>query len=74
MVSRVEVQGAMQTPDGAWRVEAVRRIEYGAQRATQSDWYRILHGDSVIDYLSIGEVQRILAQAGVDMSTLVEAA
>ena len=31
------VEGAMQTPDGAWRVEIVRR---GHGR-----WYRIVHGD-----------------------------
>jgi hypothetical protein len=60
------VEGAMQTPDGAWRVEVVRR---GRTR-----WYRIVHGDNLIDWLSIASVQRILGEAGVDMGALVDAA
>ena len=56
----------MQTPDGAWRVEVVRR---GRTR-----WYRILHGADEVDWLSIAAVQRILAEAGVDMGGLIEAA
>jgi hypothetical protein len=60
------IEGAMQTPDGAWRVEVVRR---GRTR-----WYRILHGEDELDWLSIAAVQRILAEAGVDMAGLVEAA
>ena len=59
-----DVEGAMQTPDGAWRVEIVRR--------QQSRWYRIVHGDDVIDWLSITAVERILDEAGVDRHTLVE--
>ena len=55
----------MQTPDGAWRVEVVRR---GRTR-----WYRIVHGAEVIDWLSITAVERLLAEAGVDLHTLVEA-
>jgi bifunctional non-homologous end joining protein LigD len=35
------VEAAMQTPDGQWRVEIVRRGD--------SRWYRILHGDDLID-------------------------
>ena len=35
----------MQTPDGDWRVEIVKR--------GQSQWYRIVHLDSVVDWLSI---------------------
>ena len=54
----------MQTPDGQWRVEAVRR---GATR-----WYRILHGDNEMDWLTIAAVQRILAEVGVDMADLSE--
>jgi hypothetical protein len=60
------IEGAMQTPDGAWRVEVVRR---GRTR-----WYRILHGEDEVDWLSIAAVQRILAEAGVDMAGLVDAA
>jgi hypothetical protein len=60
------IEGAMQTPDGAWRVEVVRR---GRTR-----WYRILHGEDEVDWLSIAAVQRILAEAGVDMAALVDAA
>lgn len=55
----------MQTPDGAWRVEVVRR---GRTR-----WYRIVHGDDVLDWLAIGSVQRIFAEAGIDMGDLAEA-
>nr|WP_221383323.1 hypothetical protein [Actinoplanes polyasparticus] len=55
----------MQTSDGRWRVEAVRR---GNQ-----DFYRLIHGDNVIDGLFIATVQRLLAEAGVDMADLVVA-
>jgi hypothetical protein len=61
----VEVEAAMQTPDGSWRVEIVRR---GRDR-----WYRIAHGDDMIDWLSISSVERILAEAGIDMGDLVPA-
>lgn len=54
----------MQTADGQWRVEAVRR--------GNSRWYRIVHGEDVIDWLSIAAVQRILHEAGVDLSQLDE--
>jgi hypothetical protein len=64
-VSEGEVEGAMVTPDGAWRVEVVRR---GRTR-----WYRVVHGDEVIDWLSIAAVERILADAGVDRSSLIDA-
>jgi hypothetical protein len=59
-----DVEGAMQTPDGAWRVEVVRR---GRTR-----WYRIVHGHDVIDWLSIAAVERILDEAGIDRHTLVD--
>ena len=60
-----EVEGAMQTPDGSWRVEVVRR---GRTR-----WYRVVHGAEVHDWLSISSVERILDEAGVDRQGLVEA-
>ncbi len=59
------VEGAMQTPDGRWRVEVVRR--------GRTHWYRIVHGDDVIDWLSITAVERILEEAGVDRRLLIEA-
>jgi hypothetical protein len=59
-----EVEGAMQTPDGAWRVEVVRR--------KRTRWYRIVHGEDVIDWLSIAAVERVLAEAGVDRRLLTE--
>ena len=59
-----EVEGAMQTPDGEWRVEVVRR---GRTR-----WYRVVHGEEVRDWLSITAVERILDEAGVDRHLLVE--
>jgi len=43
-----EVEGAMQTRDSAWRVEAVKR---GRDR-----WYRIVNGDNRLDWLSIASV------------------
>jgi hypothetical protein len=58
------VESALQTPDGEWRVEIVRR--------GRAHWYRILRGEKVIDWLGIGGVERILGEAGVDMAELVE--
>lgn len=47
------VEGALQTPDGYWRVEIVRR--------GRSRWYRILHAATVVEeQASLGTVQRIL--------------
>lgn len=54
----------MQTPDGAWRVEVVRR---GRTR-----WYRVVHDDEVHDWLPIAAVERILAEGGVALSDLIE--
>ena len=54
----------MQTPDGAWRVEVIKR---GRGRRC-----RIVHGDNVIDWLTPRAVDQILDEAGVDRSTLVE--
>jgi bifunctional non-homologous end joining protein LigD len=59
------IEYAMQTPDGDWRVEVVKR---GRTR-----WYRIIHQDNEVDWLSIAAVQRILGEADVDMADLVEA-
>ena len=59
------VEGAMQTPDGRWRVEVVRR--------GRTCWYRIVHDEDVLDWLSITAVERILDEAGVDRRLLVEA-
>jgi hypothetical protein len=59
-----DIEGAMQTPDGEWRVEIVRR------RGVR--WYRIVHGEDVFDWLSIAAVERILDEASVERHTLVE--
>jgi hypothetical protein len=56
----------MQTPDGGWRVEVVKR--------GRSQWYRVIHGDNQLDWLSIGAVQWILGEAGIDLADLSEAA
>ncbi|MEU4622007.1 non-homologous end-joining DNA ligase [Actinoplanes sp. NPDC023801] len=60
-----QVEGAFQTPDGRWRVEVVRR--------GRDHFYRLLHGDNVIDGLFIASVQRLLAEAGIDFADLIEA-
>jgi hypothetical protein len=64
----LEVEAAMQTPDGAWRVEVVRR---GRTR-----WYRVVNDERDIerDWLPIAAVQRVLTDNGVDMASLVVAA
>ena len=54
----------MQTPDGSWRVEVVRR---GRTR-----WYRVVHGEDVLDWLSIAAVERILRESGVALDELVD--
>jgi bifunctional non-homologous end joining protein LigD len=58
------VTAAMQTSDGAWRVEVLRR--------GPSQWYRITHADNIFDWLTIDAVHRILHQAGVDLADLTE--
>jgi hypothetical protein len=50
---------AMQTPDGAWRVEVVKR--------RCSRWYRLVNGDNELDWLSIAAVHRLLAEAGIEV-------
>ncbi|MBU2667040.1 non-homologous end-joining DNA ligase [Actinoplanes bogorensis] len=64
--SQGTVVGAMQTRDGQWRVEAVRR---GKQ-----DFYRLIHGDNIIDGLAIATVERLLDEAGVHLADLVDGA
>jgi len=54
----------MQTPDGVWRIEIIKR--------GRTQWYRIIHDDNVLDWLSIAAVQRLLGEAGVDMADLAE--
>jgi bifunctional non-homologous end joining protein LigD len=58
------VEGAMQSPDGHWRIEVMRR---GTSR-----WYRLTHHDNVLDWLTITDVERILTDVGVDISHLTE--
>jgi hypothetical protein len=65
------VEGAMETPDGVWRVEAIRR---GRER-----WFRIIRREpidreSIIDWLTIASVERILDEAGVSLAELVDVA
>ncbi|MEU4693865.1 non-homologous end-joining DNA ligase [Actinoplanes sp. NPDC023714] len=56
------VEGALQTADGRWRVEVIRRDE---QR-----WYRLRHDDSTLDGLDLAAVERLLSEAGVDLADL----
>jgi hypothetical protein len=58
------IEYAMQTPDGAWRVEVVRR--------GRSRWYRLINGDNELDWLSIAAVHRLLGEAGIEVSDLDE--
>jgi bifunctional non-homologous end joining protein LigD len=60
-----QVEGALATPDGKWRVEVVRR---DGQRS-----YRLLHADNVIDGLDLAAVEQLLGRAGVDLGDLGEA-
>jgi hypothetical protein len=58
------IEYAMQTPDGVWRVEVVKR--------GRSRWYRIINDDNELDWLSIAAVERILGEAGIDLADLEE--
>ena len=58
------VEGALQTPDGTWRVEIVRR--------GRDQFYRLVHGDNIVDGLFIATVERLLTEAGIDLADLVE--
>lgn len=55
----------MQTPDGQWRIEAVRRGD--------DDFFRLVHGGNVIDDVLIEDLLNLLARAGVDMADFIEA-
>jgi bifunctional non-homologous end joining protein LigD len=41
---------------------------------TQTHWYRLVHGDNTIDWLSTAAVERILTDAGVNMADPIDAA
>jgi len=58
----------MQTPDGEWRVEVYR------QPRSRTEWYRLIHGENVVEGLSLATVLRLLTEAGVDLAELIEAA
>jgi bifunctional non-homologous end joining protein LigD len=52
--------GAMQTPDGYWRVEVYR--------SGREQWYRVLHANTVVNgRAAIGTVQRILGDQYADL-------
>jgi hypothetical protein len=57
----------MQTPDGRWTVEVYRR-----PKTRDSYWYRLRHGDSVVEDLSIASVARLLEEAGYELADLQE--
>jgi bifunctional non-homologous end joining protein LigD len=59
-----EVEGALQTPDGQWQVDVVRRGD--------GQFFRLLHNGSVVDGLTIDGLEQVLTEAGIDMSALVE--
>ena len=60
------VDGSLRTPDGRWQVDVMRRDD--------RRWYRIRHGENLIDQLAISDVEAILAAAGVDLSDLTDTA
>jgi bifunctional non-homologous end joining protein LigD len=55
-----DVEGALETPDGQWGVEAIRR--------RKERFLRLIHGDNVVDGLAIATVEHLLGEAGVDMA------
>jgi bifunctional non-homologous end joining protein LigD len=57
------VEGAYRTPDGRWRIEAVRR--------GHDQFFRVVHGENVVDGLNIEMVEELLEQAKVSMAALV---
>lgn len=61
----MKIHSALQSPDGRWRVEVVQH--------RGQVFYRLLHEDNVVEGLAIATVQRLLAEAGVDIADLVEA-
>ena len=59
-VGHVKIEGALETPDRAWRVEIIKR--------GQSRWYRVVNGGNELGWLTIAAVERVLSVAGVDMA------
>ncbi|MBG0568189.1 non-homologous end-joining DNA ligase [Actinoplanes sp. NEAU-A11] len=61
---RETIEGALETPDRRWRVEVVRR--------GRDQFYRLINvaTDNTVDGLAITTLQRLLAEAGVDMADL----
>ncbi len=62
---RERIIGELATPDHAWRVQVVE--------GHRGQWYRIVGPDGRHDGLSIATVQRLLREAGVDISELAPA-
>ena len=60
----MKILGALETPDGQWRVEVVQRRRDVA--------YRLVHGENVVDGLAIATLERLLNEAGVSMADLVD--
>jgi bifunctional non-homologous end joining protein LigD len=60
------VEGALESPDRRWRVEAVRRDGHRS--------YRLLHADNMVEGLDLAAVQRLLAEQDVDLADLIEPA
>jgi hypothetical protein len=60
--------GAIQTPDGAWRVEVYRKPR------TSDWWYRLVNDerDNTIADLTIGTVERLLEEMGYHLADLVD--
>jgi bifunctional non-homologous end joining protein LigD len=58
------VAGALSTADGRWKVEVVRRDGYQS--------YRIRHADSVLEELTLADVECLLRAAGVQLADLQE--
>jgi hypothetical protein len=44
------------------------------QPLTQTYWYRLIHGDNVVESLTLAGVQRLLREAGYDVADLVDVA
>ena len=58
-----KVEGALQTPDGYWRIEVLRG---GRDR-----WYRVLHAQTVVaEKASLSTVQRILGDAFAELEQI----
>ena len=60
-----QVEGAYRTRDGRWRIEVVRR--------GRDQFFRVLHGENIVDGLDIAMVEELLEQADVSMAALVPA-